>query len=108
MLTRAYLSIGYSIFVVEGSLPVSEADRKMASAHHTPKAGFDSPGYTLNDSGDLNYDTQLAMAISASLNEGCIFWFLITFLACSSAFESKLKENNLLEGKLRNFHFLVI
>ena len=77
MLTRAYLSTGYSIFVVEGALPVSVADRKMASAHHTSKTGFDGPGYTLSDSGDSNYDTQLAMAISASLNEGWhyIFWF---------------------------------
>ena len=83
MLTHAYLSTGYSIFVVEGALPVSEADRKMASAHHTNKTGFDGPGYTLIDSGNSNYDTQLAMAISASLNEGCyyIFWFPINIFS---------------------------
>lgn len=60
---------GYSIFVVVGDLPVSEADRKMTAALHTPKTGFDAPGYTLGDS-DTNFDTQLALAISASLNEG--------------------------------------
>jgi len=52
--------------VVEGVLPESEAEKKMASAHHTSKS-FDGPGRMLNDS---DYDTQLAMAISASLNEG--------------------------------------
>ena len=45
---------------------MSEADRKMAS---TVKTGFDTLGYTLGNS-DMNFDTQLAMAISASLSEG--------------------------------------
>lgn len=58
---------GYSIFVVLGDLPVSEADRKMTSGSHTSKTGFDGPGHKL---GDSDFDTELALAISASLNEG--------------------------------------
>lgn len=69
MLIYAHLNTGYSIFVVVGDLPVSEADRKMVAALHAPKTGFDAPGYTLGNS-DINFDTDLAMAISASLNEG--------------------------------------
>lgn len=76
MLIYIYHDTGYSIFVVVGDIPVSEADRKMMAALHAPKTGFDTPGHMLGYS-DINYDTQLAMAISASLNEGqyskCIF-----------------------------------
>ncbi|XP_065913940.1 ataxin-3-like isoform X2 [Dysidea avara] len=59
---------GYSIFVVAGDLPVSEADREMAAFLAKNKSGFDAPGRALGRS-DLSYDTQLALAISASLNE---------------------------------------
>lgn len=53
--------------MVVGDLPVSEADRKMTSGSHTSKTGFDGPGHKL---GDSDFDTELALAISASLNEG--------------------------------------
>ena len=76
MLIYTHHDIGYSIFVVVGDVPVSEADRKMTAALHAAKTGFDSPGHMLGHS-EINYDTELAMAISASLNEGqyceCIF-----------------------------------
>ena len=48
---------------------MSEADRKMTASLAKSKSGFDIPGRVLGRS-DLSYDTQLAMAISASLNEG--------------------------------------
>jgi len=50
---------------------MSEADREMAAALAKTKSGFDAPGRVLGHS-DLSYDTQLALAISASLNEGII------------------------------------
>ena len=64
-----YFLTGYSIFVVVGDLPVSEADRKITAGPDTSKTGFDGPGYKLGDS-DLKFDTELALAISASLSEG--------------------------------------
>ena len=48
---------------------MSEADREMAAFLAKNKSGFDAPGRALGRS-DLSYDTQLALAISASLNEG--------------------------------------
>lgn len=46
---------------------MSVADREMTASKS--KSGFDIPGRVLGRS-DLSYDTQLALAISASLNEG--------------------------------------
>lgn len=50
---------------------MSEADKTMTATLHASKTGFDAPGYTLGHSDvTLDNDIQLAMAISASLNEG--------------------------------------
>lgn len=89
---------GYSIFVVVGDLPVSEADRKMTSAL---KTGFDGPGYKLGDS-DMNFDTQLALAISASLNEGMPFLDYIDIFDGVFILPLNQKGTKVLEGKLSN------
>ena len=78
--------------MVEGVLPESEAEKKMASGHHTSKS-FDGPGRMLND-----YDTQLAMAISASLNEGWHYVFGYQYIF--DMVMLPLNQRKVLEGSL--------
>jgi len=89
--------------VVVGDIPVSEADRKMMAALHAPKTGFDSPGHVLGHL-DINYDTQLAMAISASLNEGQCY----TSVASDKIFDILilLLNHEIVGGKPSNLRFI--